>query len=108
MDYIDYGMQALKIENSNALPKPPEFQTIYISGGKKNKLNKIDIVGFFSQKGKLEKGDLGLIEVKDFISFAAVKFNKVKDLLHNIREEKMKGKKFKIEVARKVVKKEVE
>ena len=33
------------------------------------------------------------------------KFNKVKDLLHNIRDEKMKGKKFKIEVARKVVKK---
>lgn len=106
MDYIDYKMPVLNVENSNSLPKPPEFQTIYISGGKKNKLNKIDIVGFFSQKGKLEKGDLGLIEVKDFISFAAVKFGKVKDLLNNIRDEKMKGKKFKIEVARKVVKKE--
>jgi len=105
MEYIDYGMVTLTVENSNALPKPPEFQTIYISGGKKNKLNKIDIVGFFSQKGKLEKGDLGLLEVKDFISFAAVKFNKVKELLYNIRDEKMKGKKYKIEVARKVVKK---
>jgi hypothetical protein len=30
----------------------------------------------------------------------------VKDLLHNVRDEKMKGKKFKIEVARKVIKKE--
>jgi superfamily II DNA/RNA helicase len=108
LDYIDYGMEVLKVENSTTLPKPPEFQTIYISGGKKNKLNKIDVVGFFSQKGKLEKGDLGLIEVKDFISFAAVKFNKVKDLLHNIKDEKMKGKKFKIEVARKVIKKEDE
>ncbi len=108
MDYIDYGMSILKVDNASTLPKPPEFQTIYISGGKKNKLNKIDIVGFFSQKGKLEKGDLGLIEVKDFISFAAVKYNKVKDLLSNIRDEKMKGKKFKIEVARKVIKKEEE
>jgi hypothetical protein len=106
MDYLDYGMDLLKVDSATALPKPPEFQTIYISGGKKNKLNKIDIVGFFSQKGKLEKGDLGLIEVKDFISFAAVKFNKVKDLLQNVRDEKMKGKKFKIEVARKVIKKE--
>ncbi len=105
LDYIDYGMKVLAIENSTNLPKPPQFQTVYISGGKKNKLNKIDIVGFFSQKGKLEKGDLGLIEVKDFISFAAVKFNKVQELLKNIREEKMKGKKFKIEIARKVVKK---
>lgn len=106
LDYIDYGMSVLNVESATSLPKAPEFQTIYISGGKKTKLNKIDIVGFFSQKGKLEKGDLGLIEVKDFISFAAVKSKKVKDLLHNIRDEKMKGKKFKIEVARKVVKRE--
>ena len=81
------------------------FLTVFSSGRKKNKNNKIGIVGFFSQKGKLEKGDLGLIEVKDFISFAAVKYNKVKDLLHNIRDEKMKGKKFKIEIARNVIKK---
>ncbi len=105
LDYIDYNMKVLNVDDNSALPKPPEFQTVYISGGKKNKLNKIDIVGFFSQKGKLEKGDLGLIEVKDFISFAAVKYNKVKDLLHNIRDEKMKGKKFKIEIARNVIKK---
>lgn len=106
MDYLDYGMPILNVENATTLPKPPEFQTIYISGGKKNKLNKIDIVGFFSQKGKLDKSDLGLIEVKDFISFAAVKSKKVKEFLVNIRDEKMKGKKFKIEVARKVIKKE--
>ena len=106
MDYIDYTTTVLNVDNATTLPKAPEFQTIYVSGGKKNKLNKIDIVGFFSQKGKLEKGDLGLIEVKDFISFAAVKSKKVKEFLVNIRDEKMKGKKFKIEVARKVVKKE--
>ena len=108
MDYLDYNMNVLNVDSFKTLPKPPEFQTIYISGGKKNKLNKIDIVGFFSQKGKLEKGDLGLIEVKDFISFAAVKFNKVNTLLSAVKEEKMKGKKFKIEVARKVIKKEVD
>ena len=106
MEYLDYKMPVLNVDNSIILPKAPEFQTIYVSGGKKNKLNKIDIVGFFSQKGKLEKGDLGLIEVKDFISFAAVKSKKVKEFLSNIRDEKMKGKKFKIEVARKVVKKD--
>lgn len=106
MEYLDYGMPVLNVENATTLPKPPDFQTIYISGGKKNKLNKIDIVGFFSQKGKLDKSDLGLIEVKDFISFAAVKSKKVKEFLANIRDEKMKGKKFKIEVARKVIKKE--
>jgi ATP-dependent RNA helicase DeaD len=101
LDYINYNLPVLDVENCTVLPEPPVFQTIYISGGKKNKLNKFDIVGFFSQKGKLGKDDLGLIEVKDFISFAAVKFNKVNDLLSNIKNEKMKGKKFKIELARK-------
>ena len=108
MDFIDYKMTVLDVKQNKNLPQPPKFQTVYISGGKKTKLNKFDIVGFFSQKGKLGKEDLGLIEVKDFVSFAAVKFNKVKDLLHNIKDEKMKGKKFKIEVARNVIKKEEE
>jgi superfamily II DNA/RNA helicase len=108
MDFIDYKMPVVDVKQNKSLPQPPKFQTVYISGGKKTKLNKFDIVGFFSQKGKLEKEDLGLIEVKDFVSFAAVKFNKVKDLLHNIKDEKMKGKKFKIEVARNVIKKEEE
>lgn len=104
LDYIDYNQEVFDIANTVSLPEPPVFQTLYISGGKKNKLNKIDIVGFFSQKGKLEKGDLGLIEVKDFVSFAAVKSKKIKELLKNIKDEKMKGKKFKVEIARQVIK----
>ena len=107
-DYFDYGTRRLDVSDAKSLPKAPEFQTLYISGGKKNKINKVDILGFFSQKGELEKGDIGLIEVKDFISFAAVKYSKVKDLLKKISDQKMKGKKYKIEVARKVIKKEEE
>jgi len=71
-----------------------------VGDGKKDKLNKGDIVGFFLQKGKLDKSDVGLIEVKDFISFVAVRTTTVKTLLANIKDEKMKGKKYKIEVAR--------
>lgn len=104
-DYISDNIKVLQVKAGKPLPKKPEYQTIYISGGKKNKLNKSDIVGFFLQKGKLDKTDLGLIEVKDFISFVAVRSSKVKALLTNIKEEKMKGKKYKIEVARNVIKK---
>lgn len=86
--------------DGQTLPNPPDFVTVYISGGRKNKLNKVDVVGFFSQKGQLEKGDLGRIDVQDFISFAAVKREKVPNLLARIRDEKMKGKKYKIEIAR--------
>lgn len=104
-DYISDTLDVLKVAPGKKLPNRPEYQTVYISGGKKNKLNKSDIVGFFLQKGKLDKSDLGLIDVKDFISFVAVRTSAVKTLLGNIRDEKMKGKKYKIEVARNVIKK---
>ncbi len=105
-DYIPENLDILQLKAGKSLPNRPEYQTIYVSGGKKNKLNKSDIVGFFLQKGKLDKSDLGLIEVKDFISFVAVRSSVVKTLLTNIRDEKMKGKKYKIEVARNVIKKD--
>jgi ATP-dependent RNA helicase DeaD len=97
--YVDEAIEIMDLKENQELPKPPEFTTLYINGGKKNKLNKVDIVGFLSQKGKLEKDELGLIEVKDFTSFVAVKQHKINALLENIKDEKMKGKKYKIEVA---------
>ena len=109
MKYIDKKIEVLELSANYKLPKPPDFTTLYINGGKKNKLNKVDIVGFLAQKGKLEKTEIGLIEVKDFSSFVAVKESKLKTLLSLIKEEKIKGKKYKIEVANtKIVVKERE
>jgi len=99
-EYIIYPPKVLNLPSKFTSPPESEWTTVYISGGKKNKLNKMDIVGFLLQKGQLEKQDLGLIEVKDNISFAAVRKNKVKSMLGLISDEKMKGKKFKIEIAR--------
>ncbi|MGL4631494.1 MAG: DEAD/DEAH box helicase [Leadbetterella sp.] len=99
-EYLPTLPSEFNLPSNLKTPKPSEWQTLYISGGKKDKLNKIDIVGFLSKKGELERNDLGLIEVMDFMSFVAVKKVKVQDLLKKIASEKMKGKKYKIEVAR--------
>ena len=60
----------------------------------------MDIVGFFLQKGKLEKDDIGLIIVKDHNSFIAIRKKAIPGLLKLVRDEKMKGKKFLIMEAR--------
>jgi superfamily II DNA/RNA helicase len=99
-NFIEADLESFIPPLDGDLPNPPTYETIYISGGKKNKLNKTDIVGFFIQKGRLDKSDIQLIEVKDFMSFAAVKKNKVHAFLQAIKEQKMKGKKYKIEVLR--------
>ncbi len=90
----------LKLEEPFYPPKPSPWTTLFINGGKKTKLSKIDIVGFLSKKGELERGDLGLIEVKAKMSFVAVKTSKVKNLLKKVAKEKMKGKNYRISIAK--------
>jgi len=99
-DYINEDPELLDFSMPLPLPPVSEWETIYISGGKKDKLSKIDIVGCFIQKGKLAKEDVGKIELMDFMAFVAVKKDKVADLLRLVKQEKIKGKKYKIELTR--------
>ncbi len=82
------------------VPEKPKWSTLFIAAGKKNKVNKTDIVGFLTQKGGLKKEDIGLIEVKDFFSFVAVRKTQVSHTLQRIKEEKIKNKKVKIDIAK--------
>lgn len=81
------------------LPEQPVWETLYIAGGKKDKINKVDIVGFLYKIGGLQKDDIGIIEVKDFTSFVAIKRDVIDSLLRDIRDQKIKGRKFKIEIS---------
>jgi hypothetical protein len=53
MDYIDYGMQVFKLED-HCIAKTTTISN-YILAVEENKLNKIDIVGFFSQRKTRKK-----------------------------------------------------
>ena len=98
--YIADDTEKMQLEGPFELPEKPKWTTLYLPLGKKNKINKIDIVGFFTQTAGLKKEDIGLIDVKDFSSFVAVRKNKVSHMLHQIKEERIKGKKAKVEVAK--------
>jgi superfamily II DNA/RNA helicase len=98
--YINPDTEQMKIPETNELPQKPKWTTLFVAAGKKNKVNKIDIVGFLSNKAELKKEDIGLIEVKDFFSFVAVRKSKVGQTLQLIKNEKIKNKKVKIDVAK--------
>ncbi|MBK5272828.1 MAG: DEAD/DEAH box helicase [Bacteroidia bacterium] len=98
--YIDAGVEKIELPETINLPEKPQWTTLFIAAGKKDKVNKIDIVGFLSNKGQLKKEDIGLIEVKDFFSFVAVKKIKVSHTLQLIKDHKIKNKKVKIAVAK--------
>jgi len=98
--YIPDDIENIQLPETPELPEKPKWSTLFVAAGKKDKVNKIDIVGFLSNKGELKKEDIGLIEVKDFFSFVAVKKIKVNNMLHLIKDEKIKNKKVKIAVAK--------
>ncbi len=98
--YLSPAPEVLDVPTDCPLPPVSEWVTLYISGGKKDKISKIDIVGFLAKKGNLEKEDIGLITVMDFMSFVAVKKTKAKTVLAMSQNEKMKGAKYKISYAR--------
>ena len=82
------------------IPEPPIWETMYISGGKKDKIRKVDIVGWILQNSHLEKGDLGNIDIKDFGSYIALRKGKAKDLLPLLSEQKIKKRKVKVQMVR--------
>jgi ATP-independent RNA helicase DbpA len=98
--YVQEQPELLEIPAATKLPPKPKWTTLFVSAGKKDKVNKVDVVGFFINKGQLKKEDIGVIEVKDFFCFVAIRKSNVSHTLQLIKNEKLKNKKVKIDVAK--------
>lgn len=92
-DYITYKVETEHLtEAPNPAPSP--WSTVFISGGRKDKISKGDIAGMCFKQGKLERDELGVIEVKGDCAFFAVKSDKVKSLIRIIDNTRLKKKKI--------------
>ena len=98
--YVNDKAEEISLPEETILPEKPKWATLFIAAGKKDKVNKVDIVGFLTNRGQLKKEDIGLIEVKDFFSFVAIRKIKMNHTLHLIKGQKIKNKKVKMEVAK--------
>jgi superfamily II DNA/RNA helicase len=99
-EYIKDKIGKEEVPENIILPKEPIWSTLYIGGGKKDKINKIDIVGLLMKKGGLEKDEVGLIEVHDFSSYVAVSKVKIESVLKKLKGEKIKKKKVKLAISK--------
>ena len=99
-DYVDMDLDEFVLPEKAPAPALPNFVTLYIGKGKKDKINKVDIVGFLSKKGNLNREDVGRIDVKDHYAYAAIARAKAKQTLKLIQNEKIKGAKALIELAK--------
>lgn len=98
-EFIKVKPEAEGLPDKIIVPGKVPWRTLYIAAGKKEKINKMDIVGMLLQKGKLTKEELGRVEVLDHTSYAAVSSDKIKAVVERIKSEKIKNKKIKIEIS---------
>jgi len=77
------------------LKKAPKMETILISGGRKDKIRKGDILGALTGKaGCLSGEDIGKIEIHDRRSYVAVSRNVISDAVSRLNDGRIKGKRF--------------
>lgn len=79
-------------------PRSPraKMATLYFSAGKKEKLNRGDIVGFLAKTAGLDGSEIGKIDVYDHYALAAIPADKAKEIEKRISTEKIKGERRKI------------
>ena len=73
-----------------------EWSTLFISGGRKDKISKGDIAGLFFKQGNLQRNELGVIELKQDCAFVAVPKVKLETIIANTNNTRLKKKKVRV------------
>jgi superfamily II DNA/RNA helicase len=78
--------------------KPQYWETLFLSGGRKDKISKGDIAGMFFKQGKINKDQLGSIELKQDCAFVAVPLTIANELVEKLNNTRLKKKKIRVTV----------
>lgn len=98
-DYVRDTAVGYGIPSDCPPPSEPNWVTLYIGKGKKDKIGKGDVAGFLSKVGGLERDQIGRIDILPGWSYAAVSRAGIRLLLSRIRGQKIKGIKTVFQIA---------
>lgn len=73
-----------------------QWKTLYITGGRRDKISKGDVAGFLLKQGQLEKDQIGLIDVKQNYTYVGVDASIADKLIAKTNNAKLKKKKVRI------------
>lgn len=89
--------QTIRINAAKEI-KPPYWTTLFISGGRKDKISKGDIAGLFFKQGNITKDQLGVIELKQDCAFVAVPLSIAGTLVDKLNNTRLKKKKVRVNI----------
>ncbi len=99
-DFVPSELEEYQLPKRPVLPPAPVWTVLYVGKGKRDKLSRGDLAGFFMKKGGLAPDEIGTILVFPDYSYVAVKLNRMRALLKKVEGEKIKGVKTLIMPAR--------
>ena len=74
----------------------PKWATLFISGGRRDKISKGDIAGLFFKQGGLKSDELGVIELKQDCAFVAIPKQRALSVIEKTNNTRLKKKKVRI------------
>ena len=98
-DYMSLTLNDEPLPSEDHLSEQPHFPemiTLWIDGGKKNKLRPGDILGALTGKDGVDGKQVGKINVFDFHAYVAVHTSIAKAALQKLETGKMKGRTFRV------------
>ena len=79
-----------------SIQETTEWETLFISGGRKDKISEVDIAGMFFKQRKLENKYLGDIELNHDCTFVAAHAKKLNYLISLVDNSRLKNKKIRV------------
>jgi superfamily II DNA/RNA helicase len=76
--------------------KPVPWSTLYVTGGRRDKISKGDIAGLLIKQGQINKDQLGTIELQQNCAYVGVHKDIAQELIDKTNNSKLKKKKVRI------------
>jgi len=95
-DFVE-GAEVEEMQKAS-VPSASIWKTLFVSGGRKDKISKGDIAGLFIKQGKLGNDQIGTIEIKTDCAFVAVLASEVNSLIQLVDNSRLKNKKIRVTV----------
>ena len=98
-DYIqEIAPEELQLDDKQKGKQPSsiKWKTLYITGGRRDKISKGDVAGFFFKQGQIKKEQLGVIEIKQDSTYVGVHADIAEKLIGKVNNERLKTKKVRV------------
>ena len=88
--------EAASLKSVGGFEMKPQYITLVIEGGKKDKVRAGDILGALTGEAGLDGGDVGKIDIYDNQSYVAIKAAKIDEAYDKLKSGKIKAKRFSV------------